>query len=55
MLKIPKFVNKLCYETDIIELFRGSLIRVKMLFYISTAPCPVSIYVYILISTIGKV
>jgi hypothetical protein len=51
MLKIPKFVNELYYETDIILMFLGSLIHVKMLLYISTAPCSVSIYLYIVIST----
>jgi hypothetical protein len=55
MLNLPKFVNELYYETGIIKMFRGSLIYVKMLFYISTAPCPVSIYVYTLNSTSDKV
>jgi len=50
MLKISKFFKELYYENYIIEMFRGSLIHVKMLLYISTAPCPVSIHVYILIS-----
>jgi hypothetical protein len=47
MLKIPKFLKELYYGTDIIEMIRGSLIHVKMLFYISTARRPVSVYVYI--------
>jgi len=51
MLKIPKFVNDLYYENDIIEIFRGSLIHVKIIFYISTTPCPVSVHAYILMST----
>jgi len=54
-LKIPKFVNELYCETDITEMFRGSLIHVQMLLNISTALCPISIYVYIVIGTSDNV